>query len=72
MKFNKHTVIPKYYTIIARATMYDAIDVLTSLFLFFLFQIGLPTADLDCDLAQYADIICGKSYDKFLYNVAFA
>ena len=29
--------------------------------MFYYFQIGLPTADLDCDLAQYADIICGKS-----------
>ena len=27
-------------------------------------QIGLPTADLDCDLAQYADIICGKESRK--------
>lgn len=23
-------------------------------------QVGLPTADIDCDLAQYADIVCGK------------
>ena len=22
-------------------------------------QLGLPTADLDCDLTQYTDIICG-------------
>lgn len=23
-------------------------------------QVGLPGADLDCDLAQYVDIICGE------------
>lgn len=23
-------------------------------------EVGLPTADLDCDLAQYVDLICGK------------
>ena len=31
-------------------------------------QIGLPTADLDCDLAQYADIICGKESRKGLID----
>ena len=23
-------------------------------------EVGLPTADLDCDLATYVDMICGK------------
>lgn len=25
-----------------------------------LLQIEFPTADMDCDLAQYTDIVCGK------------
>ena len=35
-----------------------------------LFQVGLPTADLDCDLAQYVDLICGKSLDNNCYHIA--
>lgn len=27
-----------------------------------LLQLGLPTADLDCDLAQYTDIVCGQCH----------
>ena len=34
-----------------------------------LFQVGLPTADLDCDLAQYVDLICGKSLDNDCYHI---
>ena len=26
----------------------------------YMLQVGLPTADLDCDLAQYVELICGK------------
>ncbi len=32
------------------------------------FQISLPTADLDCDLKQYVDILCGRS-NRSLVNV---
>ena len=29
-------------------------------------EVGLPTADLDCDLATYVDMICGKLCLYFL------
>ena len=28
-------------------------------------EVGLPTADLDCDLATYVDMICGKLWLHF-------
>ncbi len=30
-------------------------------------QVNLPTADIDCDLAEYVDIICGKLHVSCIY-----
>ena len=37
----------------------------TDKILFYDFQVGLPTADLDVDLPQYVDLICGEGNIPF-------
>ena len=34
---------------------------------FWIYQVGLPTAELDCDLPQYVDLICCEYSNLFNY-----